>query len=53
MVLPGGSHELKFVFEPPSYINGNRISLASSIILILLVAGYFAAGFLKNKKSEE
>jgi len=52
MVLPGGSHELKFVFEPPSYINGNRISLASSIILILLVAGYFAAGFLKNKKSE-
>lgn len=52
MVLPGGSHELKFVFEPPSYINGNRISLASSLILILLVAGYFASGFLKKKKNE-
>ncbi len=51
MVLPGGSHQVKFVFEPATYINGNRVSLASSIILILLVAGYFAAGFIRKKKS--
>ncbi len=51
MVLPGGSHQVKFVFEPSTYINGNRVSLASSIILILLAAGYFAAGFIRKKKS--
>ena len=51
MVLPGGSHQVRFVFEPSTYINGNRVSVASSIILILLAAGYFAAGFIRKKKS--
>lgn len=51
MVLPGGSHQIRFVFEPSTYINGNRISVASSIILILLAAGYFAAGFFRKKNS--
>ncbi|MFZ2339052.1 MAG: hypothetical protein WAW07_04940 [Bacteroidales bacterium] len=51
MVLPGGSHQVRFVFEPSTYINGNRVSMASSIILILLAAGYFAAGFIRKKKS--
>jgi len=50
MVLPGGSHQIRFVFEPSTYINGNRVSLASSIILILLAAGYFAFGFVRKKK---
>lgn len=51
MVLPEGSHQVRFVFEPSTYINGNRVSLASSILLILLAAGYFAAGFIRKKKS--
>ena len=41
MVLPAGEHEIKFVFEPSSYIVGNKISLASSILLVLIAAGYF------------
>ncbi len=41
MIAPAGSHEIKFVFEPASYITGNKVSLASSVILILLLAGYF------------
>jgi len=40
MILPEGDHEIKFIFEPASYYNGNKISLASSIILILLFAGF-------------
>lgn len=36
MVLPEGDHELVFRFEPESYRIGNEISLAGSIILILL-----------------
>ncbi|MCJ7449328.1 MAG: YfhO family protein [Bacteroidales bacterium] len=47
MIVPGGNHEIKFVFEPASYIIGNKISLASSIILILLLAGFLV---LKLKK---
>jgi hypothetical protein len=41
MVLPAGDHEVRFQFRPSSYINGNRMSLASSVLLILLAAGYF------------
>jgi len=47
MILPPGDHEVKFQFRPSSYINGNRISLASSVLLILLVAGYF---FAENRR---
>ena len=48
MVLPGGDHEVRFLFDPSSYKNGNRISLASSLLLILLLAGYGAKKFLKK-----
>lgn len=49
MIVPGGSHEIKFVFQPASYNIGNKISMASSIIFILLVAGYLFYAF-KNIK---
>jgi hypothetical protein len=50
MVLPEGSHQVKFVFKPASYYNGNKVSLASSILLILGAAGYFASSFLRRSK---
>jgi hypothetical protein len=40
MVLPPGQHEIEFKFEPQSYYLGNKISLASSLLLILLIIGY-------------
>jgi hypothetical protein len=52
MILPGGTHQVKFAFEPSSYNNGNKISLASSILLILLAAGFFFSRFIKRSKSE-
>ncbi len=52
MILPGGTHQVKFSFEPSSYINGNKISLASSIVLFLIAAGYFFSRFIKRSKSE-
>jgi hypothetical protein len=48
MVVPEGNHEIKFIFKPASYIIGNRISLASSILLILLLAGYLAMKIIKK-----
>jgi hypothetical protein len=40
MIVPAGKHTIEFRFEPQSYYLGNKISLASSILLILLVIGY-------------
>jgi hypothetical protein len=49
LVVPGGNHEIKFIFKPASYYVGNKISLASSFIFLLLAAGYIAV-MLRNKK---
>ncbi len=37
MILPAGEHEIVMRFEPQSYVVGERISTASSALLILLV----------------
>ena len=52
MVVPSGDHEIKFAFKPASYYVGNRISLASSVLLILLFAGYFFTKFKIKPKPE-
>jgi hypothetical protein len=52
MVVPAGNHEIKFTFKPASYYIGNKVSLASSVLLILLCAGFFYTGFRKKSKSE-
>jgi hypothetical protein len=50
MVVPAGDHEIKFAFEPLSYFVGNKISLASSLLFIFLLAGYFLGRiFMKPK----
>jgi hypothetical protein len=48
MVVPAGEHTIEFKFEPQSYYLGNKISLASSILLILIAIGYL--GFELKKK---
>jgi hypothetical protein len=53
MVVPQGDHEIRFAFEPASYITGNKISLASSITLILLIAGYFAFSIFKRAGKQD
>ena len=41
MVIPQGEHQIEFKFEPRSYYLGNKVSLISSLILLLLVAFIF------------
>ncbi|NSW95093.1 MAG: YfhO family protein [Bacteroidales bacterium] len=48
MVVPTGDHEIRFSFEPASYITGNRISLASSLVFIILAAGFIISAFVKR-----
>ncbi|OKL41122.1 YfhO family protein [Pontibacter flavimaris] len=39
MEVPAGKHTIEFKFAPQSYYTGNTVSLISSIILVLVVAG--------------
>jgi hypothetical protein len=49
MVVPAGEHTIEFRFEPKSYYMGNKVSLASSILLILAIVGYGFAQIRKRK----
>lgn len=41
MLVPAGEHTVEFKFEPEAYYKGEKISLAGSILLLLLVIGGF------------
>jgi hypothetical protein len=53
MPVPAGKHEIEFRFEPESYFMGNKISLASSFILILAVLAMIFVEIKKRLKNEE
>jgi len=39
MTVPAGNHEIVFRFEPENYVRGEKIALASSIGILLLILG--------------
>lgn len=49
--LPSGSHEVVMKFEVPLFVTSNRIALVGSIILLLLIAGFFVNDFILKKKT--
>jgi hypothetical protein len=51
MVIPAGNHEIVFEFKPKSYEIGNKISFASSILLIFAIAGAIFIEYKKRSKS--
>jgi hypothetical protein len=53
MIVPAGQHEIRFSFEPASYITGNKVSLAGSVVLVLLIAGYFGTYYMKRSKENQ
>jgi len=50
MIVPEGTNEIEFVFEPKMYSIGNIVSLASSSVLFLLL---FAALFFNYKGTKK
>jgi|WetSurMetagenome_2_1015567.scaffolds.fasta_scaffold09789_3 hypothetical protein len=53
MRVPSGSHIIEFKFHPNSYFLGEKISFASSLILILLVMGTIFMEWKKSKPTEQ
>ncbi|OIP02118.1 MAG: hypothetical protein AUJ98_02415 [Bacteroidetes bacterium CG2_30_33_31] len=49
MLIPAGKHQVEFKFHPESYFIGKKISLASSSVIILLLA-FMLFQFLMPKK---
>jgi hypothetical protein len=52
MIIPAGNHEIKFAFKPSSYATGNHISLISSLIFLLLAAGYIGTLLRTKAKTD-
>jgi len=44
MVLPAGEHVVEFKFEPRAFIIGEKVSMISSLVLLLLVVAGIAFG---------
>ena len=49
--LPAGEHKIEFKFHPDSYYTGDRISFASSIVLLLIAAGSIVLSFRRKKQT--
>lgn len=52
--IPAGEHEIVFEFEPDSFVKGDRISMATSGILIIILAGslvFMAVGRKINRRN--
>jgi len=52
MAVPEGKHEIVFKFEPQSYARGERIALASSIGIVLLLLGVVGKEYLDFRKKK-
>jgi hypothetical protein len=53
MIVPAGKHLIEFKFEPRVYEVGEKISFASSLLLILIVLGYAGMEIRKYFRKEE
>lgn len=50
MKIPAGKHQIQFKFAPNSYAMGEKISLFSSILMLLLMVAGVALPFLRKKQ---
>ena len=50
--VPSGKHNIEFKFEPKVVEQGSKITLASTILLGLIILGGFGFSFWKSKKEE-
>ena len=49
MVIPAGAHKIEFKFEPRSYLTGEKVSLAGSVLLLLIIAAALYFEFRKKR----
>ena len=52
LTVPSGAHKIEFKFEPEVIVQGSKITLASTILLGLVIVGGIGFTFWKPKKEE-
>ncbi len=52
LIVPSGAHKIEFRFEPEVVAQGSKITLASTILLGLVIVGGLGFSFWKSKKEE-
>lgn len=52
MTVPAGDHTIVFEFRPGSYYAGERVSLAGSLILLLMLIGAIVMEFRQKEKDQ-
>ncbi|MDB4334839.1 YfhO family protein [bacterium] len=52
LMVPAGDHTIEFVFEPSSFKTGQILSAISSILILLLIVGFFVMKW-RMKKLED
>ncbi len=52
LYLPAGNHKIEFKFHPETYFKWNKVSLISSILILLIIIGGFGMS-LKNELTKE
>ncbi|MGE0077769.1 MAG: YfhO family protein [Bacteroidales bacterium] len=50
MVIPKGNHKIEFVFDPKMWYVGRNIDLASSLLILLIFAGWIGKSLLKKNE---
>jgi uncharacterized membrane protein YfhO len=53
MKVPAGKHTIDFIFKPEVVEVGSKISLASSIVLGLVIVGGLGFSFWRSRKEEK
>eukprot|EP01093_Parvamoeba_rugata_P019267 TRINITY_DN854_c0_g1_i2.p1 TRINITY_DN854_c0_g1~~TRINITY_DN854_c0_g1_i2.p1 ORF type:complete len:419 (-),score=92.43 TRINITY_DN854_c0_g1_i2:1706-2962(-) len=51
--VPSGEHKIEFKFEPNVVVVGSKITLASTILLGIVIVGGLGFSFWRSKKEEE
>jgi len=50
MKVPAGKHKIVFEFRPKAYYMGEKISMVSSLLMILAAIGYLFFFYYKKKE---
>ncbi|HLW29404.1 MAG TPA: hypothetical protein VKX29_00995 [Brumimicrobium sp.] len=50
--LPAGAYDLEMKFEVPKFKTSNNIAFAGSLLLFILIGGFFVKDFLMKKKDD-
>jgi uncharacterized membrane protein YfhO len=51
MVIPKGDHKIEFIFHPEIYYIGEKISLAGSGLIVILLLVYLFTTVRKSKEN--